>query len=94
MHPLSFSDVKIKKFYTLKYGRCFTFIPTNPSSTFTEIGGYMLQFHHTDTEKTRNFYGISLAGYHTYIHEHNQILRGTANLLLKLKICFQIAYFY
>lgn len=68
--------MQIEPFYTLKYGRCFTFTATTPSSTFTEIGGYKFQFHHTDTVKMRNFYGISLAGYHIYIHGPNQILRG------------------
>lgn len=74
-------DLSVKSFFLLKYGRCFTFTGTEPSTLFSETGGYMFYFYHTDIVKLRNYFGISLSGYHVFIHNPDEILTGKFSLV-------------
>ncbi|KRT84939.1 ion channel [Oryctes borbonicus] len=82
------TSTDVTSFYLLHYGKCFTITPKNETTDW-DSDGYFLYLLHSESVKTVNDKGVSLSGFHIYMHDRRDVFTGYQHSLnspfLKIK---------
>ncbi|KAI4456294.1 amiloride-sensitive sodium channel-related [Holotrichia oblita] len=72
------TNAEVSSFYLLHFGRCFTLTPKNLTTDWDSTG-YFLYLAHSDSVKTLNDRGVSISGFHVYIHDRKEVFTGNGD---------------
>ncbi|KAK9752695.1 Amiloride-sensitive sodium channel [Popillia japonica] len=72
------TNAEVSSFYLLHFGRCFTLTPKNLTTEWDSTG-YFLYLAHSDLVKTLNDQGVSISGFHVYIHDRKEVFTGNGD---------------
>ncbi|KAI4456288.1 amiloride-sensitive sodium channel-related [Holotrichia oblita] len=77
------THAEVSSFYLLHFGRCFTLTPKNLTTDWDSTG-YFLYLAHSDSVKTLNDRGVSISGFHVYIHDRKEVFTGFIIIFLSI----------